>query len=125
MKKRLLAVLMAAVMGTCAVPAYASGLETVGEAAMQAEKTGSEEEAEDADVLTQAETVMNSENAARMHPTMSLGLPTHTRVLDSRSYLRMTASTSAAEPVEVSVSGAFRFGSLSLGSAMVWPPFGE
>ena len=63
MKKRLLAVLMAAVMGTCAVPAYASGLETVGEAAMQAEKAGSEEEAADADVLTQAETVMNSENA--------------------------------------------------------------
>ena len=63
MKKRLLAVLMAAVMGTCAVPAYASGLETVEEAAMQAEKAGSEEEAADADVLTQAETVMNSENA--------------------------------------------------------------
>ena len=61
MKKRFLAVLMAAVMGTCAVPAYADTPETAAVSASQADTAGDAEETLDEEVLTTAETVMDNE----------------------------------------------------------------
>ena len=63
MKKRLFAVLMAAVLGTCAVPAYADTPETVNEAASQAETAEDAEETMDEESLTTAETVVDNETA--------------------------------------------------------------
>ena len=57
MKKRLLAVLMAALVGTSAVPAYADTPETAAVSAPQAEENEYLEESEDADVITSAEDV--------------------------------------------------------------------
>ena len=57
MKKRLLAVLMAALVGTCAVPAYADTPEASAVSAPQAEDDELPEETENADTLTSAEDV--------------------------------------------------------------------
>ncbi len=63
MKKRLFAVLMAAVLGTCAVPAYADTPETVNEAASLAETAEDTDETMDEESLTMAETVVDNETA--------------------------------------------------------------
>ncbi|MBQ3407388.1 MAG: RICIN domain-containing protein, partial [Lachnospiraceae bacterium] len=57
MKKRFLAVLMAVLVGTSAVPAYADTPETAAVSAPQAEENEYLEESEDADVITSAEDV--------------------------------------------------------------------
>ena len=63
MKKRLFAVLMAALLGTCAVPAYADTPETVNEAASPAETAEDTDETMDEESLTMAETVVDNETA--------------------------------------------------------------
>ena len=55
MKKRILAVLMAAVLGTCAVPAYADTPETADSAVLEAETDGPVEETDAAEMLPSAE----------------------------------------------------------------------
>ena len=55
MKKRLLAVLMAAVLGTCAVPAYADTPETADSAVLEAETDEPVEETDAAEMLPSAE----------------------------------------------------------------------
>ena len=47
-------------------------------------------------------TMQYRENRAMMMPMTRLGVPSQMRVLDSRSYLRIRASTSAAVPTDVS-----------------------
>ena len=55
MKKRILAVLMAAVLGTCAVPAYADTPETADSAVLEVETDGPVEETDAAEMLPSAE----------------------------------------------------------------------
>ena len=64
MKKRFFAVLMAAVLGTCAVPAYADTPETPNVSESQAETAGEAEATVDEEALTTAETVMDNETEA-------------------------------------------------------------
>ena len=69
MKKRLLAVLIAALVGTCAVPAYADTPETAGVSMPQTEAVESMEEADDAELLTEEDvlddvTAEDAEDAA-------------------------------------------------------------
>ena len=63
MKKRLLAVLMAAVLGTCAVPAYADTPETADSAVLEAETDGPVEETDAAEMLPSAEIDPDDETA--------------------------------------------------------------
>ena len=54
--------------------------------------------------LKSVDQMQYSEKMTMMTRTTIPGVPSHVRVLDSRSYLRMTASTSAAVPTSTSIS---------------------
>lgn len=69
MKKRLLAVLMAAVLGTCAVPAYADTPETADSAVLEAETDGPVEETDAAEMLPSAEIDPDDETAEAVEDT--------------------------------------------------------
>ena len=69
MKKRLLAVLMAAVLGTCAVPAYADTPETADSAVLEAETDGPVEETDAAEMLPSAEIDTDDETAEAVEDT--------------------------------------------------------
>ena len=53
-------------------------------------------------VLHRVDQIQYREKSAEMTPVTSLGFPSQMRVADSRSYLRMTSSISAAVPVSTS-----------------------
>jgi N-acetylmuramoyl-L-alanine amidase len=69
MKKRILAVLMAAVLGTCAVPAYADTPETADSAVLEAETDGPVEETDAAEMLPSAEIDTDDETAEAVEDT--------------------------------------------------------
>ena len=69
MKKRLLAVLMAAVLGTCAVPAYADTPETADSAVLEVETDGPVEETDAAEMLPSAEIDPDDETAEAVEDT--------------------------------------------------------